>query len=1124
MSYFRNRDIDIERNSMNRNVQERKCRYSIRKLSVGAVSMIVGAVVFGTSPVLAQEGASEQPLANETQLSGGGGSSTLTDTEKSQPSEEGENITLPAEHVESVSETELSGNEQEQEREDKQEEKIPRDYYARDLENVETVIEKDDLETNDSNGKRVDLSDELEKVKGLQNATVHVEFKPAADGPSFYNLFSASSTTKVNEYFTMAINNGTALIEGRGADGSQFYGSYTDAPLKIRPGKYNSVTFTVERPRKDSPNGQVRLYVNGVLSRTNKKSGKFLADMPDVDKLQLGATNRAGELKWGSNLSIRNLTVYNRALTPEEVKKRSQLFDVTDIEPSLPEGAVLTEKQELFRSGVNDKPNSEGIKSYRIPALLRTDKGTLLAGADQRRLHHSDWGDIAMVVRRSEDGGTTWQPTLTLTNLRDNPEAKDPQAPSPLNIDMVLVQDPTTKRIFSIYDMFPEGRAVFGMPNKPQKAYQQVGDRHYQLLYKQGENQAYTVRENGEVYDANNQKTDYRVVVDPKEEAYRDKGDLYKGEELLGNIYFAQSAKNPFRVAYTSYLWLSYSDDDGKTWSQPRDITPSIRQDWMKFLGTGPGTGIVLRTGEHKGRILVPTYTTNAISHLSGSQSSRLIYSDDHGETWQAGAAVNDDRTVGRRKIHSSTMNNSPAQNTESVAVQLNNGDVKLFMRGLTGDLQVATSKDGGQTWDKEIKRYNQVKDVYVQMAAIHTMHEGKEYIILTNSGGPKRTNGMAHLARVEDNGDLTWLHHRPIQKGEFAYNSLQELGNGEYGILYEHTEKGQNAYTLSFRKFNWEFLTKDPVYPTSVTIRDVRKLETEEEDAEQGILAMQFDSEVLVNSIPTLTLANGHKATFLTQADQKTLLFTFNKEDAGQEITGLLAGRIDSMHDLPVTLAGSRIPEDAKENPVETMNTVREDVSEEMTERKSEKNQVSMEPSGRMVANSPLTSLASRYLQSYVGDVTLTPLKTETKVPVTTGWKQENGAWYFYTSAGEVVKGWHQEAGKWYYLSSTGAMATGWVKDGNQWYYLSESGAMSTGWVESSGVWYYLNANGSMATGWIKDGDHWYYQESSGAMKVNQWFQVGDKWYYVNENGRLAVNTIVDGYKVNSNGEWVNY
>ena len=65
--------------------------------------------------------------------------------------------------------------------------------------------------------------------------------------------------------------------------------------------------------------------------------------------------------------------------------------------------------------------------------------------------------------------------------------------------------------------------------------------------------------------------------------------------------------------------------------------TPGIRQDWMKFLGTGPGTGIVLRNGAHKGRILVPAYTTNNISHLGGSQSSRLIYSDDHGQTWHAG-------------------------------------------------------------------------------------------------------------------------------------------------------------------------------------------------------------------------------------------------------------------------------------------------------------------------------------------------------------------------------------------------------------------------------------------------------------------------------------------------------
>lgn len=889
MSYFRNRDIDIERISMNRSVQERKCRYSIRKLSVGAVSMIVGAVVFGTSPVLAQEGASEQPLANETQLSGE--SSTLTDTEKSQPS----------------SEAELSGNKQEQERKDKKEEKIPRDYYARDLENVETVIEKEDVETNASNGQRVDLSSELDKLKKLENATVHMEFKPDAKAPAFYNLFSVSSATKKDEYFTMAVYNNTATLEGRGSDGKQFYNNYNDAPLKVKPGQWNSVTFTVEKPTAELPNGRVRLYVNGVLSRTSLKSGNFIKDMPDVTHVQIGATKRANNTVWGSNLQIRNLTVYNRALTPEEVQKRSQLFKRSDLEKKLPEGAALTEKTDIFESGRNGKPNKDGIKSYRIPALLKTDKGTLIAGADERRLHSSDWGDIGMVIRRSEDNGKTWGDRVTITNLRDNPKASDPSIGSPVNIDMVLVQDPETKRIFSIYDMFPEGKGIFGMSSQKEEAYKKIDGKTYQILYREGEKGAYTIRENGTVYTPDGKATDYRVVVDPVKPAYSDKGDLYKGDQLLGNIYFTTNKTSPFRIAKDSYLWMSYSDDDGKTWSAPQDITPMVKADWMKFLGVGPGTGIVLRNGPHKGRILIPVYTTNNVSHLDGSQSSRVIYSDDHGKTWHAGEAVNDNRQVDGQKIHSSTMNNRRAQNTESTVVQLNNGDVKLFMRGLTGDLQVATSKDGGVTWEKDIKRYPQVKDVYVQMSAIHTMHEGKEYIILSNAGGPKRENGMVHLARVEENGELTWLKHNPIQKGEFAYNSLQELGNGEYGILYEHTEKGQNAYTLSFRKFNWDFLSKDLISPTEAKVK--RTKEMGKGEMGKGVIGLEFDSEVLVNKAPTLQLANGKTATFLTQYDSKTLLFAVDKEDIGQEIIGISKGSIESMHNLPVNLAGARVP-----------------------------------------------------------------------------------------------------------------------------------------------------------------------------------------------------------------------
>ena len=780
----------------------------------------------------------------------------------------------------------------------------PRDYFARDLKNVKTVFEKEDLATNAGNGQRVDLAEALDKLKHLQNATIHMEFKPDANAPQFYNLFSVSSDKKRDEYFSMSVNKGTAMVEARGADGNHFYGSYSDAPLKVKPGQWNSVTFTVERPKADQPNGQVRLYVNGVLSRTNTKSGRFIKDMPDVNKVQIGATKRANQTMWGSNLQIRNLTVYDRALTPEEVKTRSQLFERADLVKKLPEGAQVTDKKDIFESGRNNQPNSEGIKSYRIPALLKTDKGTLLAAGDERRLHHLDYGDIGMVVRRSQDNGQTWGDKITISNLRDNPEAKDAAAPSPLNIDMVLVQDPTTKRIFSIYDMFPEGRAVFGMPDHPEKAYEQIGDKTYQILYKQGETSHYTLRENGEIFNSQNQKTNYRVVVNPAEAGYRDKGNLYKDKELVGNIYFKSSAKNPFRVANTSYLWMSYSDDDGQTWSAPRDITPGIRQDWMKFLGTGPGTGIVLRTGEHKGRILVPAYTTNNISHLGGSQSSRLIYSDDHGVTWHAGEAPNDNRPVGNGVIHSSTMNNGGAQNTESTVLQLNNGDVKLFMRGLTGDLQVATSKDGGVTWEKTIKRYPEVKDAYVQMSAIHTMHDGKEYILLSNAAGPgrERKDGLVHLARVEKNGELTWLKHNLIQGGEFAYNSLQELGNGEYGLLYEHRENGQNYYTLSYKKFNWDFVSKDFLSPTEARVNQVLEMG-------KGVIGLEFDSEVLVNQAPTLRLANGSTAVFMTQYDSKTLLFAANKKDVGQEITGIADGSIESIHNLTVNLAGAGIP-----------------------------------------------------------------------------------------------------------------------------------------------------------------------------------------------------------------------
>jgi sialidase-1 len=49
-------------------------------------------------------------------------------------------------------------------------------------------------------------------------------------------------------------------------------------------------------------------------------------------------------------------------------------------------------------------------QAYRIPSVIATPKGTLLAFAEARRTGAGDAGDIDLVVRRSHDGGDSWSP------------------------------------------------------------------------------------------------------------------------------------------------------------------------------------------------------------------------------------------------------------------------------------------------------------------------------------------------------------------------------------------------------------------------------------------------------------------------------------------------------------------------------------------------------------------------------------------------------------------------------------------------------------------------------------------------------------------------------------------
>ena len=73
----------------------------------------------------------------------------------------------------------------------------------------------------------------------------------------------------------------------------------------------------------------------------------------------------------------------------------------------------------IFKSG------SEGYNTFRIPSIITTDSGVVLAFAEGRKNSSSDSGDIDLVLKRSTDGGKTWSDLIVIrddsTNVCGNP-------------------------------------------------------------------------------------------------------------------------------------------------------------------------------------------------------------------------------------------------------------------------------------------------------------------------------------------------------------------------------------------------------------------------------------------------------------------------------------------------------------------------------------------------------------------------------------------------------------------------------------------------------------------------------------------------------------------------------
>jgi sialidase-1 len=104
-------------------------------------------------------------------------------------------------------------------------------------------------------------------------------------------------------------------------------------------------------------------------------------------------------------------------------------------------GAAELEEVDLFHQG------DAGIHTYRIPALVETRKGTLIAVVDARHDSTSDLpARISLVMRRSTDGGRHWEPMRVLREVKEGGVG-----------DASLLLDRTNGRVWCMHNYGPPG-------------------------------------------------------------------------------------------------------------------------------------------------------------------------------------------------------------------------------------------------------------------------------------------------------------------------------------------------------------------------------------------------------------------------------------------------------------------------------------------------------------------------------------------------------------------------------------------------------------------------------------------------------------------------------------------
>ena len=229
-----------------------------------------------------------------------------------------------------------------------------------------------------------------------------------------------------------------------------------------------------------------------------------------------------------------------------------------------------------------------------------------------------------------------------------------------------------------------------------------------------------------------------------------------------------------------SQLFLSRSNDDGSSFSEPVDVTSTLKFGGVGgWVGTGHAGCIVLSSGPKKGRLVIPTYTSLPYT----------VYSDDHGKSWNMGGGVPAEKYFHGASAGEWTVSETGSYTSDGTPILLANvRNSPNIPGGIVGKgyRLLSYSEDGGETWGP----IREAKDLPEPIRGCEgsMVYNPKTKKIYFSHPDPSLDLFRNYLT-VWSSSDfgMTWTVHDKVWNSAAGYSSMVLMpGNDELGIFYD--------------------------------------------------------------------------------------------------------------------------------------------------------------------------------------------------------------------------------------------------------------------------------------------------------------------------------------------------